>query len=225
MADTHQVRAVTAQNPSEGPPDVFRDLFPHECATPIRYRRRSYVYHQGTAVAGIYCLVRGMVALERVDEDGRMAMFGITRPGALLAWNDLVDAGTHRNSAQALTGCELVVIRGERFRAALRDDERLLTLLMQQTAAQASAYEEHILRLSTLDVQDRLYSTLCALAGSDVDDEGAVEVSTPLLKRDLAAMVGTSPETISRSLRRLEELEVAEFTDRSTFRLHPVKRR
>jgi CRP/FNR family transcriptional regulator len=225
MADARQVKAATAVCVQEGPADVFRDLFPHECAAPIRYRRRSYVYHQGTAVAGIYCLIRGMVALERVDEDGRMAMFGITRPGALLAWNDLVDAGTHRNSAQALTGCELVVVRGDRFRTALRDDERLLTLLMQQTAAQASAYEEHILRLSTLDVQDRLYSTLCALAGSSVDDAGAVEVSTPLLKRDLAAMVGTSPETISRSLKRLEELEVAEFTDRSTFRLHPVKRR
>lgn len=225
MADACQLITEATENVSDGAQSVFREIFPRECAAPIRYPRRSYIYQQGASVAGIYCVMRGMVALERIDEDGRMAMFGVNKSGTLLAWNDLVDGGMHRNSAQALATCELVVVRGDKFRSALRGDDRLLTLLMQQSAAQASAYEEHILRLSTLDVQERLYSTLCALAGGRTDEDGAVEISTPLLKRDLAAMVGTSPESISRSLKRLEELDVAEFTNRSTFRLHRPKRR
>ena len=230
MADMGQVRETIPSGVEGLPPEgsflsVIRELFPRETATPARFRRRSYVYGQGNPVGSIFCLVRGMVALERIDVDGRMAMLGVMKGGALLAWNDLVDGGIHRNSAQALTSCELLVIPCEKFRAALHSDERLLASLMQQSAAQMGAYEDHILRLSTLDVPERIYSTLCALAGIPSEEGSSVELSTPLLKRDLAAMVGTSPESISRGLRRLEELEVAEYTDHSTFLLHPLKRR
>lgn len=92
---------------------------------------------------------------------------------------------------------------------------------MQQAAVQTRLYEEHIFRLSTLDVPERLYRTLWTLAGSpDLEDE-VIEVVTPLMKRDIAALVGTSPESLSRGLQRLSKLKVAEFTQRNTFRLLP----
>ncbi|HVI51901.1 MAG TPA: Crp/Fnr family transcriptional regulator [Candidatus Sulfotelmatobacter sp.] len=225
MANTHQLNKTDAGASGNTLLEVVRELFPRESAKPVRHRRRSYIYNQGDPAVSIFCLIWGVVALERIDADGRMAMFGVAKGGSLLAGHDLVDKAPHRNSAQALTTSEMVVIPSDRFYAMLRHDERLLAIVMQQAAIQMSAYEEHILRLSTLDVSDRLYSTLCALVGSPSEECGPVEASTPLLKRDLAAMVGTSPETISRSLRRLEEQEVAEFTGRSTFRLYPPKKR
>lgn len=225
MANTHQLNEKDADTSSNVLLDVVKDLFPREYAKPIRCHRRKYIYNQGDPTVNIYCLMWGVVALERIDANGRMAMFGMAKRGSLLAGHDLVDRAPHRNSAQALTTSEMVAIPCDKFYGMLRSDERLLAVVMKQAALQMSAYEEHILRLSTLDVPDRLYSTLCALVGSPSEEDGPVEASTPLLKRDLAAMVGTSPETISRSLRRLEELEIAEFTDRSTFLLYPPKKR
>lgn len=204
---------------------LIRELFPREASTPIKYRRRTYIYQQGDAVDAIYCLTTGMVALERIDEDGRMVMFGVMNAGAILGWQDMVEGGFHRNGAQTLSACEAVVVPCRAFQAALREDERLVSALMRQTAAQVGAYEDHIMRLSTLDVPERLYFTLCGLAGTNPGSSDTVEFSTPLRKRDLAAMVGTSPETISRSLRRLEELDVAEFTDKDTVCLHPRRQR
>lgn len=200
-------------------PDVLKRLFPLESQTPAYFRPRTYIFHQGTDVEAVYLPVQGSLVLERIDEDGRIAMFGMQKVGSLLAWQDLMGGNVHRNSCQTLTACDLVAIPAGKFESMLHENGALLICLMQQAAAQANSYEEHIFRLSTLDVPDRLYWTLLTLAGAPSGEGKEIEVSTPLMKRDLAAMVGTSPESISRSLRRLEKMKVAEFTARNTFKI------
>ncbi|MDA8229944.1 MAG: Crp/Fnr family transcriptional regulator [Magnetospirillum sp.] len=198
---------------------MIREIFPREAAKPVSCRKRHFIFHQGDRVGAVWCVMSGLVALERVDEDGRMAIFGIMKTGAVLAWQDLIGGGMHRNSAETLSPCEVVSIPSPVFRSALGNEERLVTALMQQAAAQVGAYEEHILRLSTLEVSERLYSTLCALADKSEAEGDTVEFAVPVRRRDLAAMIGTSPEGVSRGIRRLEELEVAEFSSRSVVRL------
>lgn len=205
--------------------ELLRELFPHESAKTIPYRKRSYIFHQGDPVEAVWCIASGMVALERIDDDGRMAIFGIMKAGTVLAWQDLMEGGCHGNSAEALSSCDVIAVPCATFRAALHRDDRLVSALMRQVAAQVGAYEEHILRLSTLEVPERLYSTLCSMVMAEENNGEMVEFSVPILRRDLAAMIGTSPEGVSRGIRRLEEMNVAEFSGRSTVRLRvPPKR-
>lgn len=195
--------------------DLLQEIFPAECAKPFKACRRSYIFHQGDPATAVYCLVTGTVALERLDEDGRMAILGIMQAGTVLAWQDLLEGGSHRNSSEVLAPCSLLRIPAATFQRGLREDPRLGAALMRQALAQVYAYEQHIMRLSTLEVPQRLYSTLCAMAGPAPAEDGTVEFSVPLLKRDLAAMIGTSPEGVSRGIRRLEEAEMAEFSGRT----------
>ncbi|MBV5266634.1 Crp/Fnr family transcriptional regulator [Pinisolibacter aquiterrae] len=204
--------------------DVIRRLFPQESAATIHYRPRSYVFHQGTPVDAVHLVMKGTFVLERIDEDGRMAMFGTQPVGALLGWQDLLDGRVHRSSCQSICSSDLIAIPTERFETVLRESEELLLRLMQQAAAQTNFYEEHIFRLSTLDVPERLYRTLWTIAGSPEMEDEVIEVETPLMKRDIAALVGTSPESVSRGLRQLSKLKIAEFTERNTFRLLPNKK-
>ncbi|MCR6628937.1 MAG: Crp/Fnr family transcriptional regulator [Magnetospirillum sp.] len=205
--------------------ELLAELFPHEAAKPVPYRKRAYIFHQGDPVEAVWCIVSGMVALERIDDDGRMAIFGIMKAGTVLAWQDLMEGGCYRNSAETLSPCDVIAVPCATFRAALHRDDRLVSALMRQVAAQVGAYEEHILRLSTLEVPERLYSTLCSMASSEDNEGDMVEFSVPILRRDLAAMIGTSPEGVSRGIRRLEEMNVAEFSGRSTVRLRVPPRR
>jgi CRP/FNR family transcriptional regulator len=204
--------------------EIVRGLFPMESAAPVDFRPRTYVFHQGAQIAVIFLAARGSLVQERVDEDGHMAMFGVHRVGTLVGWQDLLDGGRHRNSCRTLTACNLIVLPRQKFERAMRQNEGLLLALMQQAATQANSYEEQIFRLSTLDVSERLYWALFALAGDCDAESDEIEVSTSLMKRDLAALVGTSPESISRGLRRLEKLKVAECTDRNTYRIVRPKR-
>lgn len=224
MVETRTLKTEEPVHGSETLVDVVRRLFPHESGVTTHFRPRSYVFHQGTPVECVHLAMRGTLVLERIDEDGRMAMFGTHQVGSLLGWQDLLGGHVHRSSCQSVGHSELISIPAERFETVLRESEDLLLKLMQQAAEQAYTYEEHIFRLSTLDVPERLYRTLLTLAGSAESEEEVIEVETPLMKRDIAALVGTSPETLSRGLRRLAKMKVAEFTERNTFRLFPNRK-
>lgn len=221
MVEARSLNSRTRTSPGDALADIIQRLFPQECAATTHQRPRSYVFHQGSPVDVVHLVVRGTLVLERIDEEGRTVMFGTQPVGALLGWQDLLDGRVHRSSCQSICASDLITIPTERFESALRDNEELLLKLMQQAAIQTNYYEEHIFRLSTLDVPERLYRTLWTLAGSPELEGEVIEVETPLMKRDIAALVGTSPESLSRGLQRLSRLKVAEFTDKNTFRLLP----
>lgn len=214
------IQTVTATGETRSPLiDVLEETFPRAMSRPAQHPKRSFLYQQGGAIVGVYCVLSGSVAMERLDEGGRMAMFGIMGPGSLIGWQDMMAGGIHRNAAETLSVCRVVMIPRPEFVTALHADMRLVELLMRQGATQLNAYEDHMLRLSTLDLSKRIYATLCSFADDRAPRQGTTEVSLPLLKRDLAALLGTSPESLSRSLRRLEEMDVAEFKAKNVVRL------
>ncbi|MGE5548533.1 MAG: Crp/Fnr family transcriptional regulator [Solirubrobacterales bacterium] len=211
-------------SPSDAEPgspllDLLLGIFPRAAIKPAAVRKRSFLYRQGDPIAAIHCVIEGSVAVERLDEEGRLSMFGIMGPGAILGWQDLMANGVHRNAAEALSPCEVVAIPCGTFSAAMHRDVRLVEMLMRQGAEQLSAYEDHMVRLSTLELSKRIYMTLCSFVDDAVPRQGTVDITVPLLKKDLAALLGTSPESLSRSLRRLEDMQIAEFRGRNVVRL------
>lgn len=191
---------------------TIQEVFPQLMTSCAEYRKRHSVFLQGDRVGTVHYLASGMVGLERLDEDGRMSIVRVLKPGSLFGWSDLLGGGTHRNSAVALQTSRIAAITADRFLAALHAEDRLAAALFRQAAAQVDESEDQILRLSTLGVPDRLYSALRALAGPAAPaPDGTVEFRVPLMKRELAALIGTSPEGVSRGIRRLEELDVARF--------------
>ncbi|MBI5121836.1 MAG: Crp/Fnr family transcriptional regulator [Rhodospirillales bacterium] len=195
-------------------------LFPGENKRSLSHRARTYVYHQGDAITSFYFLVKGMVALERLDNSGRMAILGIARQGSILSWTEFFERGHYSCSAQAISPCEIVAIPRVDFLSKLQRHIDLLSAVMHNATHQLEAYEDHIFRLSTLEVPERLYSTLCNFAEGNCDGSHGREVDLPLRKREIAALIGTTPEGISRSLKRLEEINAIEVGKGEVVRLH-----
>ncbi len=192
---------------------AVHERFPQQIQAPTVFRRRQVVFHQADKVETVHYLLSGMIALERLDEGGRVTILRVLQPGSLFGWSDLLGGGTHRNGAIALQNSSVASFAADRFMAALQSSDHLASALFRHAAAHMDEYENQILRLSTLGVAERLYSLLRSLAGPELAGatEGVVEFKVPLMRRDLAALIATSPESLSRGIRRLEELEMATF--------------
>lgn len=179
------------------------------------------LYHQGDRVAGAFSLASGMVALERVDEDGDLVILKILHAGAFFPCADVLGDGFHESSARALsdvTGCFVPV---ERLNIALRDDPDVGRALLKLSSAEIHENEETIFRLCSTDLPERVLAALAMLANEmgETDGDGNVTLTLPMSWRDLAAMVGTGPEVISRLLRRLADTGRLSFRGR-TVTLH-----
>lgn len=186
-------------------------------AHPVSVRKRRFLFHQGDDCEGIYYLQAGLVALQRVDERGAFIIFSLVKPGGFFSWSDLLGCGRHRNSAQVLSTAKAVFVPRNAFLMAMREDPQALNETLGQASREIQDYEDIIFHLCTYDVPARLYWALCRLAGAESAEGDAIEFKPPVLKRELAAMIGTSPEGVSRGIRRLEELNIARFTGKTVW--------
>jgi CRP/FNR family transcriptional regulator len=165
---------------------------------PKRVSRREVLFHEGQEGDSLYILAAGAVQLFKTAEDGREVVIRTLKPGEI--FGEVVLFETNRYPVSAAVLADGVVLRLTRLQAdcllavdGFRKD--FIAMLMRKQRYLA----ERILYLSTRDVEDRFFDFLA-------EQYGRREVyRIPLAKKDVAAAIGTIPETFSRLLLRLKE--------------------
>lgn len=205
---TNCVRCTAWQSPRRTP---MREILGDQCPfsklkTRLSISKNQNLYHQGDTVGGLYSLSEGLVALERVDENGELVILKVLHPGALFPGVDLFGNALHKNGARALTDVKACFVPSERLAAALKDTPSLSLALLRQNSAEVGESEDAIFNLCGNPLPKRVLAALTALATEvgTMNADGSIVFDLPMYWRDFAAMVGTGPETISRLLRRLK---------------------
>lgn len=180
----------------------------------LAFERGDHLFHQGDAVRGAFSLTAGLVALERVDHDGDMVIVRLVRPGMLFPCADLFADGIHGTAARALTEAAACFVPLDRLDAAMADPH-IRHAVLRQSCDEAREDEGTIFRLCAADLADRILAVVEQLAAeAEPAADGTRSMTLPLSWRDIAAMVGTSPEVLSRTLRRLSDQGRLAFTGR-----------
>lgn len=190
--------------------------FPNPVAD-IGWDKGEHVFHQGDPVKGAYSLRSGLVVLERVNEHGELVVLKILQPGAFFPCADLFADGVHSASARAAADSAACFIPAERLLALMGRDARLGLEMTRRGCEEARDNENIIFRLCSGDLGERVLALLESL-GRDVAepaDDGSITFVLPISWRDMAGMVGTSPEVMSRLLRRLAEAGRLSFCGRA----------
>lgn len=153
--------------------------------------------------ACVWQLEAGVIRLDQAGRDGSVAFTQIALPGDLLGLESLA-AFNHRQAARAIVPCVL------RRRVLAGDAERRLAMLEGLMQAQQRCAD--VVALRTGPAQDRLKRLLVLLASAE-SDGGDGEWVLPTI-RDMAVMIDTSPETVSRILANLKRSHILEGRSR-----------
>lgn len=189
-------------------PSIGRDCacpFPQTVAA-LAFGKGQHLFHQGDPVRGAFSLTTGLVAVERVDENGEAVILKLLKPGAFFPCADLFADGIHGTSARALTNAAACFVPADRLTAALADPA-LCRQVMRRSSEESRGDENTIFRLCAGDLAERVLAVLEDLAQEHgwADGAGGLRLRMQVSWRDVAAMVGTSPEVMSRLLKRLHE--------------------
>ncbi len=155
------------------------------------------IFLEGEVGEALFVLVSGAVRLFRSDENGREIVVHYVRPGEVFAEAVLFDDQSYPVSAQAQDASTLICIDRTHVIRLLEDPEfrsnflanmlRKLRFLARQVSVLASC-----------EVHERLVSFLVSRYGQRRQYE--IELS----KKDVAAAIFTTPETLSRTVARME---------------------
>lgn len=202
----------------------FSDLTPAsrrrlaEYCMPRDFRKRATLFVEGAQGEAMYLLARGQVQLHKHAPDGSEVVIKVVRPGESFGEVVLFEQSSFPVTATTLTDVRVYTIPVSSVRALLEyADFRadFLSAILRRMRYLA----ERVLYLTACDVEERLRRFLREQYGA------APSVEVAISKRDIARAIGTTPETISRIIRRMEADGELQWRGRRLIRPAKVKKR
>ncbi len=153
-------------------------------------------------MSSLYIVCEGAVVLKRVFVDGREMILDVLGPGDCFGDVPLLDGGVASFCALAVRRTTLAVVRDTEFRKLL-DDQEGCRFLIANLATRCNHAWAQIEALGCVRVEDRIRATLAWLS-KRIGVRTLEGVEVDLNQTELAQLIGTTRETVNRSVQALK---------------------
>src|ERR1039458_10070087 len=205
-----------------GPRSVWHDL--DETASALLAggrRRREYgsgevVFVQGEQNDGVHCVSGGTVGIRRLDETESSVLLELAYPGDTIGYRSFLTGSEHKTSAEALGPSVVCHIDRATVTELLTGNSAFGLRFLKRSIGELERAHDAMFRQATLSNRHQLVHLLLDLVRRHGrrQSNGSQTIDLPVSRRDLASMIGTRHETISRIIGRLETDGMAYFSGR-----------
>lgn len=183
---------------------------------PVVFEPGQALFQQGDDCAGIYLINSGIVGLRLLDEAGDSALLSLCKSGGMLGYAAFLAEGAHAVTAEVLTISRIRFIDRESVGRLCDSDQRVREYLVQAAIGDLNRSQGRCASLLIHGLKKRLIDLILsfssdALHTSDMTDR---IIHLPIQRKDLAALIGAAPESLSRLISKLEGEGLLKFEGR-----------
>ena len=190
---------------------LFRDLPEKDLADIAgllidrKYPRDAVIYEDGSIGDYMYIISEGQVKVTKMSEDGREKILEILGPGDFHGEMALLDRAPRSASVKTTTPCVLLALSRQDFLGLLKQNHELTLELIRVLVRRLRETDEQIKGLLFERVEGRARRLLARLAKEPVPGREDRVATSPITHQQLADLVGTSRETITRGVKELKD--------------------
>ncbi|MGM0523699.1 MAG: Crp/Fnr family transcriptional regulator [Bacillota bacterium] len=162
----------------------------------------SFLFKAGDTSTGLYVVHTGKVKLYRSNEDGKDQLVRLLLPGDFTGELALFLDQNHDVFAEAVEDSRVCHIRQRDIDALLTSYPKLALTLLKHLANRLDESERALQQAASGPVDVRLKNFIHQLVPAG---QMPVTCELPMKQKDLASHLGTTPESISRAIKRLEK--------------------
>ena len=183
--------------------DQYQDLA--MILTDQEFQRGQTIFNEGDEGVGFYVVVTGRVKIYKVSPDGKEQILHILGPGDPFAEVAVFSSSRYPAHAEALQKSRLLFFPKGSFLKLARDNPSLSLNMLASMSLRLKRFSHMIEALSLKEVPGRLAAHLLYLREKQHDTP---EVELDMAKAQLAGLLGTIPETLSRILAKMSKQEL-----------------
>jgi CRP-like cAMP-binding protein len=162
------------------------------------------VFHQGDGGGGMYLLLSGSVKISRTGRDGRDVTVAVLHEGNFFGEMSLIDGQPRSASATTTQSTRLLVLDREHFQRYVLSQARIVAKMLRELSKRLRAADQTIENLALSSVHDRLFCLLGHLGRRSPLKDGKGLIERAPTHQELAELVGSSRETVTRTLAAFE---------------------
>lgn len=201
---------------------IFSDLDDEELEQLARivkvktFNKGDIIFFDTEPYLGFYITVTGLVKIYKISKDGKEHILHLISPFNTFAEVPLFenfdemfeDSFRYPANSMAIEDeTRVILVPARQFRELLENNGRICIKMVSGFAKRLRHLNHHIEELTLKDVTKRVAGYILT---EQKKTEGREEISLNISKNDLAAYLGTIPETLSRTLKKLQDEEMIE---------------
>lgn len=175
------------------------------------FKRGQTLFSEGSEATGFYVIASGRIKIYKLSIEGKEQILHIFGTGEFFGEVPVFAGGQYPAHAEALEPTRILFIPKTGFFELIQKQPSLATNMLAILCMRLKRFTHLIEDLSLKEVPGRLSAYLLLLAERQPD---ATAFELDITKGQLAALLGTIPETLSRILARMSQLEYIEVEGR-----------
>lgn len=184
-----------------------------------RYKKGEIILATGDVLDSLYIVHQGKVKIYTLADSGKEHILRVLTTGDFLGELAIFAERTVDSFAEATENTEICKISRDNMHALMLEHPQISVSILEQMSKRLRETEHLANQLSTQDVESRIVSYL-------LDEQERLANNTIRLtmsKKDLASHLGTSQETLSRRLTKLQEEGIIEQEGQRTIHLLQIE--
>lgn len=171
------------------------------------YSKKNIVFHEGDYGDALYVIKSGRIKIAKVAIDGREKTLTILKAGDFFGEMAIFDDMPRSATAEAMDhDVRLLSMSKSDFEHLILSNPSIAIRIMKDLTRRIRQVNEQVQDLAFKDVHGRVASTIFNLLKAEKDATKNQGVSSlKMTHQDLANMVGSSRETVTRALNRLQD--------------------
>lgn len=165
----------------------------------ISLDRGQVLINEGGECRGLYFVIEGSVKISRISPEGREQVLNIMGPNQSFSDVPVFDGGRNPATVTALEPSVIGMVPKDFMVSLVRENGFVAEAMLRVFASRLRIMTTLVADMTHLDVAGRVAKVLITYHTSSGQRE------LRLGQQDLASMVGTTREVVSRALRSLEE--------------------
>jgi CRP/FNR family transcriptional regulator, cyclic AMP receptor protein len=176
------------------------------------YPKNRVLFLEGQAARGLFVLCSGQVKMSVSAGDGKTFILKVARPGELLGLSATISGSPYEVTAETLEPCEVSIVKREDFLRFLKDNPDACFKVTEQLGSnyRNACHEVRSLGLSK-SMGEKLAQMLLDWSEQDGECDAVPPcVKLPLTHEEIAQMIGSCRETVTRLFAILKQRHIAE---------------
>jgi len=175
-----------------------------------RYEKHAQIAAEGDHSTDVFFILEGSVRVNSITRGGREVIFSDLAVGDVFGEFAAVDHQPRSATLVALSDCLLARMTAERFFELLRANNSVAIHLIQLLVTMVRRTSERMFEMSALGLRERLRRELLRLARQGTRSGHSVIIHPAPTHQDLAALIGSHREAVTKELNRLEQAHIVE---------------
>jgi len=189
-----------------------------------QFKKDEVIFFEGEKGQGLYLIKKGKVKLVKMTEDGEELILNIYQDHEVFAEIVMFDSGPYPATAIAMKNSTIYLIETKNMNLLINKYPDITLKIFKVITERLRRAQESIRDLGLRNSKSRTASILLYLANRHgIIINNKIEIGLTITQQDLANMIGTSRETVSRILNTFKKKGYIETSRKNIYILDKDK--